>query len=193
MLPTMTTRSTAILITSISLLFAGCAGNQTQLKNPLTAARYGEELADTMANLVIANDPIAKTPEMQTRIHQIITEGKQITMDARTKTDRGMKGGLIPIKENTTGYALYLDDILYFSSEFETKPGPDLHVFLTTAVDPRDVTFPDKTAVDLGILQSPYGAQQYSVPPEKNPALLRTVVLYDLTVKRLYAFGQLSK
>jgi hypothetical protein len=161
--------------------------------NPLTASRYGDELADTMANLIIMNDPLVKEPGMQERIQKEITHGKEIAIAARDKAAEGMQAAIISMKEAVSGYALYVDDTLYFSSDFTTKPGPALHVYLTTVVDPRDVTFPDPTALDLGSLQTTYGQQRYAVPSQKKPELLRTVVLWDTTLNRLYGFGQLSK
>jgi hypothetical protein len=162
-------------------------------RNPLTASRYGDDLADTMANLVIQNDPIIKEPGMRQIIDQEIARGKSIAVGAREQTDQGAKGALIPIKESVTGNVLLLQDTLNFSSDFETKPGPDLHVYLTTVVDPRDKAFPDATAVDLGPIQSAYGAKQYALPGKTDPGVLRTLVLFDRTLKRIYGFAQLSK
>ena len=161
--------------------------------NPLVASRYGDELADTMANFIIQNDPIAKDEALRKIIDAQIIAGKQIADDARKEQSDGLKGGLLAVQVPTNGYALYLNDALYFSSDFETKPGAELHVYLTTEVDPRGVAFPDKTAIDLGILQKAYGAQQYDVPPQDNPTLYRTLVLWDKKLSITYAFAQLSK
>jgi hypothetical protein len=83
--------------------------------------------------------------------------------------------------------------MLYLSSDFVSKPGTNLHVYLTTVVDPRDGSFPDPTAIDLGAIQTVYGAQQFAVPKQEKPELLRTFVLWDKGFNRLYGFAQLTK
>lgn len=185
-----------ILCSSIFLLTA-CGPTTTSIDqqnaNPLVASRYGDELADTMANLVIQNDPIIKEPGMQQIIEKEIARGKSIAMNARETQAQGMKGQIIALKESVIGSVLLFSDTLYFSSDFEAKPGPDLHVYLTTIVDPRDETFPDATALDLGTIQSSYGAQQYNISSSIDPVKMRTLVLFDTKLRRIYGFAQLSK
>lgn len=188
-----------LLITSTMLvLLSACSGSsQTSIKeenrNPLTASRYGDELADTMANMVIQDDPAAKDPAMRTIIDAQIELGKKLGDDARMKHQEGMKGGFVQIRAEVIGYVLYVDDTMFFSPDFMTEPGADLRVLHTTVVDPRDVKFPDPTSIDLGALQSVYGPQQYSVPHQEKPELYRTLVLFDNKLKRIYGFVQLSK
>lgn len=190
-------RRTILTLSVSGLLLASCSfggsGTVSWSSNPLVASRYGDDLANAMANLIITNDPIAQDKAVRPIIDREIEEGKRITREAEATMKRSMQGGIIPINEDVRGYALYLDDRLYFSTDFESKPGPDLHVYLTQAVDPRDGEFPDGTAVDLGVLQSPYGAQEYRVPPQERADALRTVVFWDKSLRRLYGFGQLSK
>ena len=185
-----------LLIASFSLLTA-CGGErsslQTQLSNPLYAERYGDSLADTLANIIIMKDSSTENPRTKALIEEEIEKAKSIGNDARRIIDKGMVGAFMEHKEHVTGRALYWKDTLYVSSDFESQPGPDLHVYLSTAVDPRDVAFPDASAIDLGPLTSAFGAQSYRVPRQKNPELLRSVALWDRTLKRLYSFGQLSK
>ncbi len=190
-------RTLPVLFLTLAIL-GGCVNApRTSIEkenlNPLTASRYGDELADTMANLVIQNDPVTKEPGVLAVINAEISRGKETAQNARDTMDQGMQGTIIPVKESVNGYVLSVNDMLYFSSDFESKPGPALHVYLTTVVDPRDTQFPDKTAIDLGLLQAAYGPQQYRVPRQDKPELLRTVVLWDTKLKRLYAFGQLSR
>jgi hypothetical protein len=192
-------KRTLLFITLTVFVLAGCGTDMKkttideQNKNPLTASRYGDELADAMANLVIQNDPLAKDPNTRAIIDRQIERGKQIGQDARSLMAQGMYGPIIAIKEPVTGNVVYLNDVLYLSPDFYTKPGTALRVYLTTMVDPRDVKFPDNTALDLGPLQAAYGQQQYPVPSQKNPALYRTFVLWDTVLNRLYGFSQLSK
>ncbi|MFA5799727.1 MAG: DM13 domain-containing protein [Candidatus Peribacteraceae bacterium] len=190
-------RTLPVLLLSLAFV-GGCTSTpgtsiNQQNRNPLTASRYGDELADTMANLVIQNDPVTKEPGVSAVINSEISRGKETAQNARDTMDQGMQGTIIPMKESVNGYALSVNDTLYFSSDFESKPGPALHVYLTTVADPRDTQFPDKTAIDLGLLQAAYGPQQYRIPHQDKPELLRTIVLWDTKLKRLYGFGQLSK
>ncbi len=187
-----------IVLATASVALAGCGGArlttiERENDNPLVAARYGDELADGEANLIIQNDPILKEPGMQDKISKEIERGKKIAQDARDLMSRGMQGGIIPLNDNVGGNALYLNDILYFSSDFYCRPSASIHVYLTTVVDPRDVTFPDPTAIDLGPLQYNFGAQQYAVPYQSKPELLRSLAIYDTSIKRLFALSQLSK
>lgn len=179
------------------LLLAGCGVRGTSIseqnQNPLTAARYGDELANALADLIIQNDPIAEDPGMKARIQDEIEQAKKIGNNARNILNRGSMGPLIPIKEDMEGWAAYTNGTLYLSSDFYTRPGPSLRVYLTTVVDPRDVDFPDETAIDLGEIQSMYGAQEYAVNTDTEPRLLRTVALYDTTLQRLFGFAQLSQ
>ncbi len=192
----MPTKTLAALIAATTLLSA-CGYSATSIdqqnQNPLVASRYGDELADTMANLVIQNDPVTKEPGMQQIIEKEIARGKSIGINAREAQAQGTKGQIIALKESVIGSVLLLSDTLYFSSDFEVNPGPDLHVYLTTIVDPRDDAFPDATALDLGTVQSSYGAQQYQVASSIDPVKMRTLVVFDKTLKRIYGFAQLSK
>jgi hypothetical protein len=146
-----------------------------------------------MANLIITNDPMIQDASMRKVVEAEIGRGKDIAESARFIQGQGIFGTIIPIKGDTTGIALYVDDTLYLSSDFSSDPGPSIHVYLTTIVDPRDAVFPDASTVDLGELQAVYGAQQYAVPQQKNTADLRTFVLYDTKLKMLYGFAQISK
>lgn len=186
-------RTALFTVVSCSLL-AACSGGLAghALDNPLTAARYGDELADTLANFIIMQDPLASQPGMTEYLNGEIAKAKRISTSARERQAGGYTAFLLSQKHDIAGEALYLDDVLYLSSDFLIDPGPELHVFLTAAVDPRDVPFPDMTAVDLGVIRSPYGAQSYEVPPQDDPQYLRTVVFWDAKLKTLYGFGQLD-
>ena len=194
----MTSLKHSVFIAASLALLSACSGTaqtsiEEQNRNPLTASRYGDELADSMANMVIQEDPVSKDPVTRKIIDAEIERGKTIGDDARMKHQEGMRGGFVEIKAEVMGYVLYVDDTVYFSLEFLSEPGADLRVLHTTVVDPRDVAFPDPTSIDLGPLQSVYGAQQYSVPHQEKPELYRTVVIFDKKLKRIYGFVQLSK
>lgn len=185
------------LIPTLALALVACSSNHKSIsnenKNPLVASRYGEELADSMANFIIMKDPAADDPVLRKIIESEINRGKDIAAEARKIELGGAVGAFLSMRAETMGYALYLDDVLYLSSDFVTTPGPSLKLYLTTMVDPRDGEFPDETSIDLGIVQATYGQQQYSVPRQKQPEKLRTVVLYDTKLKMIYGFAQISK
>lgn len=193
--PAMRIHTLLFIVPLIAL--SACSGTDTtigdQNKNPLTASRYGDELADTMANLIISNDPVIKDAAVRKLVDSEILRGKKIADEARVMQKEGWMGQIIAAKEEVVGYVLHTDGILYVSSDFMTSPGPSLRVFLTTVVDPRDVSFPDATAIDLGALQAAYGPQQYGVQSNESPEKLRTFVLYDTRLKRIYGFAQLSQ
>jgi len=187
-------RHTTLACASLSaLLLAACTSSGTltlkdHLKNPLFAERYAEAMVDRLVEMEITKDPSLETPSVQERLDSERQLWLQIARDARH-----MEGNLIPMGEFAKGDVLYVPGSLYFGTLFEVDPLPSLHIYLTTVVDPRDVTFPDDTAMDLGTLQSAYGPQRYAVPKVDNPLLYRTVVLWDTVFNRLHSFAQLSK
>ncbi len=187
----------AITLLAFTFLLTACGSVsrtsiEEQNRNPFTASRYGDELADTMANLIIVDDPILKEEGMRERIQEVIEEGKAIADEAREEMSGMMEGVFISLGQETAGRVLHDGEVLFLSSDFETDPGPSLHLYLTTAVDPRDLEFPDPTAIDLGETQSVYGAQTYDLPAIEDPRLYRTAVLWDSDLKRLWAFAQLA-
>ncbi len=191
---------TILLCLTTGLMLTACSATQSikttsideQNSNPLTAARYGDRLADALANLIIMKHPVTGKPENVAIIQTEIAKAKGISADARQRMAMGKQGAFIPIDGDTLGYALMLNGKLYFSSEFDTKPGVDVHVYLTTVADPRDISFPDKNAVDLGSLQAAYGPQVYAVPTQADAKTYRTLVLWERKLKLLYAFVQLA-
>ena len=102
-------------------------------------------------------------------------------------------GLFIGIKKTMQGYALLLEDTSIFRLISKQSRGVNLHVYLTNAVDPRDVTFPDKTAIDTGEIQSAYGAQQYTLRAIENQRVTALLYYGTLFLKRSYSFSQLSK
>lgn len=188
----------APLLLVVTLLFSACSTTQRtsieeQNENPLVAARYGEELADNLANLIIQKDRVVSDAVSLQMIQEEIVRAKAIVARAEAIQKDGMRGAIIGIGADVQGHALTLDGRLYLSSDFYVEPGVDLHIYLSQAVDPRDQIFPDPSAIDLGEIQSVYGAQAYDISTRESPELYRTIVLWDRSLKRLWAFGQLSK
>ncbi len=187
------------LLAIFPLLLAGCAGSsanvslQQQMRNPLFAERYWEEMVDRMASLQINKDPAAQQKQTGSLVDAARLDALQKAQAATNQKKQGALGSFLSAKEQVDGQALLLGKTLYLSTDFVSYPGPSLHLYITAAVDPRDHAFPDPNAKDLGLLASPYGAQSYAIDDDMQAAGYRTVVLWDTQIKRLYAFAQLAK
>lgn len=166
---------------------------EDQLKNPLYAERYAEDLVDRMVEFKIQSDPLLEDAGKAAIVEETRTKWLEIARDARKKQREGLRGILVTMKEPTKGEVLYVDNILYTDTTTDIAPGPNVHLYLSSVIDPRDVEFPDESAVDIGKVQSAYGAQQYSVPPVNDPEIYRTVVVWDNDLERLYGFAQMNK
>ena len=194
----------APIIATTCLLLAGCTepslptgqanpNPETLMGNPLFVERYAEELVNSMAEMKIQNDPILGEFGKEAIIDSTRVFWTEQTKEARRKQLEGRSGIFIPAEEFVKGEVLFLGSTLFFDTLFEVIPGPELHVYLTTVVDPRDIAFPDTTAIDLGIIQSAYGAQSYEIPVLENPMSYRTIVLWDTQLERMYGFAQISE
>jgi hypothetical protein len=179
------------------LILTGCSRKtamlEDHLQNPLFAERYAESVVDRLVELEIVKDPALEDSAKKSYLDTERKKWLEITRNARQAQRDGMQGDMIALSDFANGDVLYVQGALYFGTLFEIDPLPSLHIYLTTVVDPRDVKFPDATAMDLGELQSAYGAQTYAVPSVDNPLLYRTVVLWDTAFGRLHSFAQLSK
>jgi len=183
-----------------SLLFLAACGSsvtmtpilQEHLKNPLYAEQYWEDLVDRMMQHSISKT-FEKDAAKQSLTDNVRTESLAKAQEATKKRGQGILGPFATVTEQTQGLALFVDDTVYFGPGFMTYPGPALHVYLTTELDPSKITFPDPTAVDLGLLLTPYGAQSFAVVAEESSEHLRTVVLWDEQLGRMYAFAQMNR
>jgi hypothetical protein len=188
-------------ITFSALLLTACSSQGTpdvqsledRLQNPLFTERYSEELVDRMVEYKIQGDPILEDEDKVEAIESARKKWLEIARDARKKQREGFSGFLVTVKEQTKGEVLYIDNTLYTDTTFTVAPGPNVHIYISTVVDPRDVEFPDESAIDIGKLQSAYGAQEYPVPLIEDPQLYRSIVLWDDDLERLYGFAQVSK
>lgn len=188
-------RTTLFALFSVLLLSAcgNASGTTTAGNNPLLQIQHDEELADSLANLIIAKDPLADDAKTRTMLEGEITKAKESLAATQRAQAAGISGPMRSEKEEVTGWTLYMNDTLYTSSDFSSHPGLDLHLYLTAVVDPRDVVFPDITSIDLGRIEYPYGAMALPVHAKPDAVKnLRSVVLWDAKLKRLYGFAQLS-
>jgi hypothetical protein len=158
------------------------------MNNPLVAEQYWSELAEHMADFSRNKDPILKNELQASYIEEQRKRGLDMVGSVREKMEEGMRGGFHPVAEPVLGVALVLENKLYFSPTFLTFPNPQAHVYLSSVVDPRDVKFPDPSAMDIGSLLTPYGAQSYTIDPSLRP---RTIVIYDRRLERIIGFAQL--
>ncbi len=182
-------------------LIAGCAKSidtsnpvsfEKMMTNPLYAQRYWEDLTESMVNMQINKDKDI------TANQQKLATVDATRRDALAKAQAisllmhdGKVGQFLTVKQDTNGSALLLKKVLYFSPDFTTIPSPSLHLYLTQSIDPRNGQFPDPTSKDLGTLASPYGAQQYPLPPS-DTTQYHSAVLYDTVLNRIEGFVQLQ-
>lgn len=188
------TAGTAILLASCTQKPVGPnATLEEHLHNPLFAEQYYETLVDRMTEFAIQKDPILEDEKKSAIIDDVRRDALSASQAARAKQREGTSGFFVTVHEFVEGEALYVDDMLYLGPTFHADPGPSLHLILSTAVDPREGEFPDEKALDLGQLQTPFGADQYVVPDVENPLSYNTVVLWDTKLERLHGFAQLNK
>ncbi|MDP6562057.1 MAG: DM13 domain-containing protein [Candidatus Peribacteraceae bacterium] len=180
------------------LLLAACGGTynpdqKALLENPLYLEQYAEQLVDAMVNLEIYEDPLLEDAAKQKVVDSTKEYWLKKAKEARKAQRKGMKGSFTTMKEYTEGEVVFNGKTVYFGPTFDTTPGPSVHAFLTVTVDPRDVQFPDITAIDLGEVKVPFGAQGF-VLDEKIEDFIkyRTVVLWDTKLDRLYGFAQMT-
>ncbi len=198
----MKTPSFALAFVLASVALAGCSSPVSQdqadlLKNPLYARYYYQDQADMMANYNIQNDPILKDSEKKGVIESVRTRALEHLKNANAKINASRRGGFMSDKDYAAGNVLLADGTLYFGQDFNTLPGPEVYVYASMLLDPRDgsgsVLFPDESAVNLGLLKSPYGAQTYDIPAEQKDKAFRLVGLWDKRLGRLLGFAQLSQ
>jgi hypothetical protein len=186
-----------LLLSAISLLLVGCASKEQsladELLNPLFAVQYGDALAENLANLIINKDPLVEEKGIEEKIQKEIASAKVISRVGKERQNSGMWGNFVSEDDMVSGLALSLENTLYVSPDFDLRPLPQTHIYLTTVVDPRDVTFPDTSALDLGPIHSSFGAQTYAITGQNDASTFRTAVLFDPGFKKILGFAQLSK
>lgn len=185
----------------IPLLFlAACASNTASsgvtldenLKNPLFAQRYYEDLTEQMVTLELRNDPLLKDASKKAIIERTRTQSTKHAQDALALRQTGLNGTMQSDKDLALGSVTLVNDTLFFGTDFIATPGPSLHVYVSSLVDPRSERFPDSSAVDLGVLHSAYGAQAFALPKTSPQTTYRSVALRDDALGTIYGFAQLA-
>lgn len=166
------------------------------MDNPLYAKQYYDELVENLVSITIHSDPILQKKGVAATVERARRDAIAKAQETDKRQKNGIQGAFIPMEEYVRGTAFLSGNILYLSPNFEVTPGLSLHIFLTSAVDPRDVAFPDPEAVDLGHIPSAYGAQTFTVPPtpaDQETPPFRTAVIFDTALERLVGFAQLHE
>jgi len=158
----------SILPILLSLALVGCGStrlpDQSLMDNPLFVERYADEIVSSFTEMEIQKDPIMEDESKKDFIKSAKTKWLRVAKEATADQLEGKIGHFLKWEEFAMGEVLFTYPKLYIGPTFETTPGPNLHLYLTTEVDPREIEFPDETAIDIGTPVSPYGAQTYEVP-----------------------------
>lgn len=163
------------------------------LKNPLYAEQYYDAQTDHMVDLLIESGALLNNPSAKAAIEHGRTQGLALARKATDIQAKGKLGGIVSDTEEAMGEALLLDNTLYIGPEFVLKPSVNAHVYLSTVLDPRDGVFPDETAIDLGPVRSAFDSAVYPVSlTAEQYTKIRSLAIYDVTLKRLLGFAQLS-
>ncbi len=178
---------------SLTLLLAACGTGSWPApadlaQNPLYVYAEQSLLTQHLANVEIKDGQGSGSLAGQRQV------SIRASQDAQAIIASGWSGMFVPAADEVSGAALLLDGTLFFGPDFMLPPGLDVHVYLSSAVDPREGVFPDETALDLGRLATPFGAQAIALPQgTPTDGTLRTVVLRDEALGRLMSFAQLSR
>ncbi len=160
------------------------------VENPLYAEYFYDNLIEQIVDLQIQKDP-GLEGSAGTDAEKMKADALAKTQEVKQRQLRGKTGTFLPIKEEAVGKVLIETDAAWTGPEFFVTPGIELHLYLSTALDPRDVPFPGPDDLDLGIA-SPFGAQKLSVPAGRTGDW-RTAVLWDAKLHRLHGFAQLQQ
>lgn len=184
-----------LLAASSLLLISACAPTKSadlnaQLQNPLYAKQYYDAQVDDMVNFLIESGSILKDASVKAQIDKTRIEGLGLAKKAHDLRNKGLMGTFMSDTEDVQGDVLVLDGTMYTGPEFVMHPGVDVHVYISTVLDPRNAAFPDTTAVDMGAIHTAFGATAYAVPASVSKP--KVVVLYDKALKRIVGFAQLS-
>lgn len=165
-----------------------------QLRNPLYAEYYYDDLSEQMIGIALRDDPMMREASKRSIIDRTRTRALEHSSLALKAQEDGLVGQFVSELELMSGEALLLDGVLYMGPTFDAAPGPSQSLYLTTMVDPRDGEFPDATAVSIGGLKNQYGAQAFDLsklPAPTGTGSYRTLVLWDDQLQMLYGFAQL--
>ena len=93
---------------------------------------------------------------------------------------------------SATIYALEDGSYLLRFEDFEVTNGPDLHVYLTSHLNPTSQTDVMQDAIDLGSLKGNVGSQNYQLPAGTNIDQFNTIVIYCQPFHVIFATAPLT-
>ena len=193
-------KHTPLLLGCSVLFLAACsqstAGTGNQMDNPLYAKYYYQDLTDHMVDYTVQKDPIMSNPAKKNIVDATRSDAVAKVTDLSKKIDKGTSGQFQSDGDYAKGTALLLNNVLYIGPDFNVVPGPSLHMFISTSLDPRIGTGAlatlEPNAVDLGPLKDPYAAQTYMPPSPKENDKYRSVAIWDTQLQRIFGFAQLQ-
>lgn len=101
-----------------------------------------------------------------------------------------------PATPTTGTFEITLTDsgrVLRFGDGFQVKPAPDLHVILSLlALNEANNTNATGSGVDLGLLKSPSGAQEYALPDSVALADYNSILIHCVEYSHLFGGGEIQ-
>ncbi len=191
----------ALLFSLSTLLLAGCGKPLQNVdiqkyygSNPLVEEQRATELTQVMVNMIVNEKAALLEDDLFDEVDRMRLDSGKKTEVATKDRKNGLLGQWNPHKQRALGFTLVRpkEGVIFTGTTFESDPGVELHIFATKTVDPRTVEFPDTDSKDLGLLLFPYGAQTLTFDPALWNEDFRTLVLYDVKLKRVYGFLQLG-
>lgn len=181
---------------SASVLLSACGprttGAENPADNPLLTEFREDNVVQFVTDLQIEKDP-ALEDGAGAKAEAAKSEALQRGKEAKARKNKGLFGAMVAVKEEAEGTVLVEDGVLWTSVDFFVRPAPDLRVYLSGAIDPRDIPFPSTSDTDLGPLPSPAGAQGITIPADPDRVPVRSVVFRDALTQRIIGFAQVSR
>jgi hypothetical protein len=186
-----------ITLSMLTVLLTACSQTNSvsldaALQNPLFAERYSEEIIERLASLQIKEVEGVTDPETLTKIEKAKAQWQKVSDQASDIRFEGKYGrfNLVNNDDFVTGGVLIYKNTLYLSTDFEVLPSPNIVLYASTVVDPREnEVFPSTEDTKLLTLESPYGMQSYAV--KIDTSTLKSIVVYDTFLNRIIGFAQM--
>ncbi|MBT3835170.1 hypothetical protein HOF56_02875 [Candidatus Peribacteria bacterium] len=188
------------LIGSVIILSSCGIGNPSEVSdNPLAAEITADQILDFVSNMQIkAAERGEEIEDGKTlrAIDKALVDAKSMQKEAHKKQDKGKKGDFYRASEHTfaRGRALLIQGKLYFGFGFDISGAPGMKIYLSKHVAPheKEELF-SEDFVEIGDLNSIYGAQSYEVPvlSETDWTEYRTVAIYSEPLEIMIGLAQI--
>ena len=182
----------ALFLTPLFLTACGSSvvSLQDRLTNPLYAEQYYDAQVENMVNIIISSGAVLSDESIKELVDETRLDGLAQAKKANDLQAQGAMGVIMSDTLSARGEVLLLNGKIYTGPDFEMIPGIDVHVYLSDVVDPREGTFPDESAVDLGSVQNPFGDNEYDAKGMNDAVSL---VLFDKGTNSIIGFAQLFR